>query len=107
MEKNKKKVLKWTGIPTSVGISSTKTLSKVANHIAKKEKTGVMYLNTNIDEKLKKFPIQDVWGVGKQLSKFYIKNGIDNAYQLKSASNNWIKKSTNVLDQEQLWNYEE
>ncbi len=93
----REKVLKWTGIPTSVGISSTKTLSKVANHIAKKEKTGVMYLNQNIDEKLKKFPIEDVWGVGKQLSKLYIKNGIDNAYKLKSASNTWVKKSTNVL----------
>ena len=93
----RKKVLKWTGIPTSVGISSTKTLSKIANHIAKKEKTGVMYLSQNIDEKLKKFPIGDVWGVGKQLSKLYIKNGIDNAYKLKSASNTWVKKSTNVL----------
>ena len=93
----RKKVLKWTGIPTSVGISSTKTLSKVANHIAKKEKTGVMYLNENIDEKLKEFPIRDVWGVGKQLSKLYIKNGIDNAYKLKSTSNTWVKKSTNVL----------
>ena len=93
----RKKVLKWTGIPTSVGISSTKTLSKVANHIAKKEKTGVMYLNQNIDEKLKKFPIGEVWGVGRQLSKFYIKNGIDSAYKLKSVSNTWVKKNTNVL----------
>ena len=91
------KVLKWTGIPTSVGISSTKTLSKVANHLAKKEKTGVMYLYKNIDEKLKNFPISDVWGVGKQLTKFYIKNGINNAYQLKSKPNTWVKKSTNVL----------
>ena len=93
----RKKVLKWTGIPTSVGISFTKTLSKVASHIAKKDKTGVTYLNKNIDENLKKFPIGDVWGIGKQLSKFYIKNGIENAYQLKQASNTWIKKSTNVL----------
>ena len=91
------KVLKWTGIPTSVGISSTKTLSKVANHIAKKEKTGVMYLYKNIDEKLKNFPISDVWGVGKQLTKFYIKNGINNAYQLKSKPNTRGKKSSNVL----------
>ena len=29
-------VLQWTGIPTSIGIAKTKTLSKVANHIAKK-----------------------------------------------------------------------
>ena len=56
-----------------------------------------MYLNKNIDERLKKFPIQDVWGVGRQLSKLYIKNGIENAYQLKSVSNTWVKKSTNVL----------
>ena len=96
-KKIREKVLKWTGIPTSVGISSTKTLSKVANHIAKKEKTGVMYLNKNIDERLKNFSIGDVWGVGRQLTKLYIKNGIHNAYQLKTASNTWIKKSTNVL----------
>ena len=91
------RVLKWTGIPTSVGIASTKTLSKVANHIAKKEKAGVIYLNTNIDAKLKKFPIEDVWGVGKQLSKFYHKNNISNAYDLKNVSNTWVKKGTNVL----------
>ena len=91
------RILKWTGIPTSVGIASTKTLSKVANHIAKKEKAGVIYLNTNIDEKLKKFPIEDVWGVGKQLSKFYHKNNISNAYDLKNVSNTWVKKGTNVL----------
>ena len=91
------RVLKWTGIPTSVGIANTKTLSKVANHIAKKEKAGVIYLNTNIDEKLKKFPIEDVWGVGKQLSKFYHKNNISNAYDLKNVSNTWVKKGTNVL----------
>ena len=63
------RVLKWTGIPTSVGISSTKTLSKVANHIAKKNKSGVVFLKDNIDNKLKDFDIADVWGVGRQLSK--------------------------------------
>ena len=93
----KSRVFKWTGIPTSVGIACTKTLSKVANHIAKKEKAGVIYLNENIDEKLKKFPIEDIWGVGKQLSKFYHKNNINNAYDLKNVSNTWVKKGTNVL----------
>ena len=92
------RVLKWTGIPTSVGIASTKTLSKVANHIAKKEKAGVIYLNTNIDEKLKKFPIEDVWGVGKQLSKFYHKNNISNAYDLKNVSNTWVLRGIPCID---------
>ena len=39
----RERVLKWTGIPTSVGISNTKTLSKVANHIAKKNKAGIIF----------------------------------------------------------------
>ncbi len=91
------RVLKWTGIPTSVGIATTKTLSNVDNHIAKKEKAGVVYLNKDIDERLKKFAIEDVWGVGRQLSKFYYKNNIKNAYDLKNVSNYWVKKGTNVL----------
>ena len=42
--KIRKTVLKWTGIPTSIGIATTKTLSKAANHIAKKERPGVVNL---------------------------------------------------------------
>ena len=95
--KIRERVLKWTGIPTSVGISCTKTLSKVANHVAKKNKTGVIFLKDNIDDVLKNFDISDIWGVGRQLSKLYTKNGINNAYKLKNISNSWVKKSTNVL----------
>ena len=92
-------VLQWTGIPTSIGIAKTKTLSKVANHIAKKKLSGVTNLIgiENIDPILEKVEINDVWGVGKQLTKFYHKNGIYNAKQLKNKSNTWIKKSSNVL----------
>ena len=95
----RERILKWTGIPTSVGIANTKTLSKVANHIAKKNKTGVIVLvkEKDIDEELKKFNISDIWGVGRQLSKLYIKNDIDTAYKLKNISNTWVKKNTNVL----------
>ena len=96
-KKIRERVLKWTGIPTSVGISCTKTLSKVANHVAKENKAGVIFLKENIDETLKNFEISNVWGVGRQLSKLYVKNGIDNAYKLKNISNTWVKKSTNVL----------
>jgi len=92
-------VLKWTGIPTSIGIAKTKTLSKVANHIAKKKQSGVVSLIgiENIDPILEKVEINDVWGVGKQLTKFYHKSRIYNAKQLKNVSNTWIKKSSNVL----------
>ena len=92
-------VLQWTGIPTSIGIAETKTLSKVANHIAKKQKSGVVSLVNikDLDPILEKVEVRDIWGVGKQLSKFYIKNRIYNAKQLKNASNTWIKKTKNVL----------
>ena len=92
-------VLQWTGIPTSIGIAKTKTLSKIANHIAKKEKSGVVSLIgiEDIDSILEKVKIEDVWGVGRQLTKFYIKNDIYNAKQLKNISNAWIKKSSSVL----------
>ena len=92
-------VLQWTGIPTSIGIAKTKTLSKVANHIAKKKQSGVTSLIgiENLDPILEKIEINDVWGVGRQLTKFYQKNGIYNAKQLKNKSNTWIKKCSNVL----------
>ena len=92
-------ILEWTGIPTSIGIATTKTLSKVANHIAKTNKSGVVSLVNakDLDPILEKIKINDIWGVGRQLSKFYIKNGIENAKQLKNVSNAWIRKSSNVL----------
>jgi len=97
--KIRKTVLKWTGIPTSIGIATTKTLSKAANHIAKKEKSGVFNLvdSKHVDEILSKIKINDVWGVGKQLTKFYLKNGINTAHDLKNMHSGWIKKNTNVF----------
>ena len=97
--KIRKTILKWTGIPTSIGIGSTKTLSKAANYIAKKEKSGVIDLvnSKKIDKFLSKIKINDVWGVGRQLTKFYVKNGINTAYDLKKIHNSWIKKNTNVF----------
>jgi len=98
-KKIRETVLQWTGIPTSIGIAKTKTLSKIANHIAKKKQSGVTSLIgiENIDPILEKIDINDVWGVGRQLTKFYNKNGIYNAKQLKNKSNSWIKKCSNVL----------
>ena len=95
----RKTVLKWTGIPTSIGIASTKTLSKAANYIAKKEKSGIIDLinSKKTDELLSNVKINNVWGVGRQLTKFYIKNGINTAFDLKKIHNGWIKKNTNVF----------
>ena len=97
--KIRKTILKWTGIPTSIGIAKTKTLSKAANYIAKKEKSGVIDLinSKQVDNLLSEIKINNVWGVGRQLTKFYIKNGINTAYDLKNMHNGWIKKNTSVF----------
>jgi len=97
--KIRKTILKWTGIPTSIGIATTKTLSKAANYIAKKEKSGVIDLvnSKQMDNLLSEIKINHIWGIGPQLTKFYIKNGINTAYDLKKTHNGWIKKNTNVF----------
>ena len=76
----RKVILQYTGIPVSIGIASTKTLTKVANHIAKDDESleGVCSLiqYKNLDQVLEDTNIADVWGVGRQLSKKLIANGI-------------------------------
>jgi len=67
-------VLKWTGIPVSVGIAPTKSLSKVANKIAKKftELTGGSYVIDNEEKRIKALKwlhVEDVRGIGRRYSK--------------------------------------
>ena len=55
----RKKVLQWTGIPLSIGLSSTKTLAKVAALIAKDKKEGVYRLDdSEIEKVLAKLPVR-------------------------------------------------
>ena len=73
------KVKKWTGIPVSVGLAPTKTLAKIANHVAKKHtKHGVFVLDNNrlIIKVLKRIPVGDVWGVGRRYAEFLSSKGI-------------------------------
>ena len=93
-------ILQHTGIPVSIGIASTKTLAKVANHKAKKDDSlnGVCSLvnYNNIDRILEITEVGDVWGVGRRLSKKLINHGIHNAKLLKNCSDSWIRKMMSV-----------
>jgi DNA polymerase V len=92
-------VRRWTRIPVSIGIASTKTLAKLANHIAKKNPThnGVFELrNEEVDIYLEKIPASEVWGIGRQQTEFLRENGIRTALQLKHAPDQWVKKNLNV-----------
>ncbi len=96
MQEIRKKIHQTTGIPVSIGIASTKTLAKIANHIAKKNKqyNGVFNLlaEKDIDRVLVRVPVDDVWGIGRQYSKFLIDNNIFTAYDLKKSNDEWIDK---------------
>ena len=93
----RRKIYKWTGIPVSIGISSTKTLAKVANKIAKKE-SGVFFISSHDSKEkiLKELPIGSVWGIGRKLEQRFLAMGILNAYQLSKMDNKNIRKITNI-----------
>ena len=95
--KLRRKIYKWTGIPVSIGISSTKTLAKVANKIAKKE-SGVFFISSHDSKEkiLKELPIGSVWGIGRKLEQRFLAMGILNAYQLSKMDNKNIRKITNI-----------
>jgi len=89
----KKKVKKWTGIDVSIGIAKTMTLAKLANREAKK-KDGVSFLDDKhqIEEMLKKTPLQDIWGIGTRLSLRLKKNGIYSGKDLILQDEIFLKK---------------
>ncbi|EOX3342111.1 translesion error-prone DNA polymerase V subunit UmuC [Vibrio cholerae] len=91
----------WIGITVCVGIAPTKTLAKLANHAAKKYPAtqGVVDL-TNPDRKrrlLDLVPVDDVWGVGKRLSKRLNALGITTALDLANASPRAIRDQFSVV----------
>ena len=95
----KKKVQMWTGIPVSIGIAKTKTLAKVANHIAKKyTKAGVFMFDDEdlIRRALNVFPVEDLWGIGKKHAKRLKEVGICTALQFRETDTGWIKRHLSI-----------
>jgi DNA polymerase V len=89
----------WTGIKVSVGVAPTKVLSKVANHLAKKNKIAtqcVVVLDTKekIAKALQDTPIGEVWGVGRQFAQKLIEmNAVYTAFDLTKKTEEWAHKN--------------
>jgi DNA polymerase V len=97
-----KYVGKSTGIPVCLGIAETKTLAKLANRYAKKNKLqtkGLYVLDSEekITALLKATEIGDVWGIGRRYSKFLMQKGIMTAYDFTKASAGWVRKEMSVV----------
>lgn len=93
----RERILAWTGILVSIGIASTKTLSKVANHYAKKG-SGVQFLHEkNRKELLEKLPIDEIWGIGYRLTDRLRRQKVYTAWQLQERPDAWLKKELSVV----------
>ena len=94
-------IKQWIGIPVSIGVSSTKTLSKIANNLAKKneEYQGVCILKTwfDISEGLKLTDIGSVWGIGRRLTNFLNKYNVNTAYDFIQLDRGWVRKNMGVV----------
>ena len=97
----RKTVKQWTGIPVSIGVAPTKTLAKVANHIAKRlpDNSGVCVLNKEetIEYCLKKLPVEKLWGVGRKYALFLRSWGINTAWDLRRMPEGWVKDNMTVV----------
>ena len=97
----KKTVKKWIGVPVSIGIAENKTLSKIANHLAKKDELGTQIVELlekkQIEIALKVLEVGDIWGIGSRISKFLQSNSIQTAYDLYSSDPRWVRQHLGVV----------
>ncbi|EPM7552859.1 Y-family DNA polymerase [Citrobacter freundii] len=91
-----------TGLAVGVGIAQTKTLAKLANHAAKKwqRQTGGVVDLSNLDRQRKlmaALPVDEVWGVGRRISKKLETMGIKTVMDLADTDIRFIRKHFNVV----------
>lgn len=90
------------GIHVGVGIARTKTLAKLANHYAKKNKAETFGIYSILQDMprvnlLKNNPIEEIWGIGRRLNERLNEQGIHTAYQLSIQNPETIKKQYNIV----------
>ncbi|MGM5468956.1 Y-family DNA polymerase [Flavobacteriaceae bacterium LMO-SS05] len=99
----RQRILKWTGIPTSVGIAPTKALSKVANKVARKfpKQTNGVYVIDSEEKRLKALKwlkIGDVWGIGRGLQKRLNEKQCKTAFDFIQLPDDWIKNHFSITE---------
>jgi DNA polymerase V len=102
----RKRVRQWTGIPVCVGIGSSKTLAKLANHSAKKVlvpemANGVVNFNqippVELSQLFGSIDVGEVWGVGRRNKERLNDIGIQTVRDLRDVSISRIRKEFNVV----------
>ncbi|PPD56794.1 MAG: DNA polymerase V subunit UmuC [Methylotenera sp.] len=104
----RKRILQWTGLPVCVGIGSTKTLAKLANHCAKKQMqfNGVCDFNalsnSELNSLLNNISVGEVWGVGRKLAPKLEAMGINSVLDLKQANADQLRRQFSVVMQKTI-----
>jgi len=102
------RILQWTGLPVCVGIGSTKTLAKLANHCAKKRPVfnGVCNFNQMaelaVDGLLSQTEVGEVWGIGRKLAPKLNAMGIYSVLDLKQADSERMREQFSVVMQKTI-----
>ena len=97
------RIKQWTGLPVCVGVGPTKTLSKLANHIAKKNAVfeGVCDLyslsRTERQRWMAQIEVGEVWGVGRRINQRLGAMGIQTVLELRNASPKEIRAQFGVV----------
>lgn len=91
-------VLKWVGIPVSIGVGPTKTLAKAAAKAAKRDPSlgGVLDIRGREEETLASLEVEDVWGVGRRHARMLASCGIRTALDLRDAPVDWVRSRMTV-----------
>ena len=107
----RERILQWIGIPTGIGIGSTKTLAKLANHIAKSadRKPGSYPAKharvcnlaglpaADLDAVLQATDVGEVWGIGRRIAKQLHDEGVTNVLQLVEIDLATIRRRWSVV----------
>jgi DNA polymerase V len=105
------RILQWVGIPCGIGIGPTKTLAKLANHIGKtaERKPGSYpahlaqvcdlsaLTKTELDAVMAATPVNEVWGVGRQITKQLNDAGITTALELRQLDPAMVRGRWSVI----------
>lgn len=84
-------VIQYVGIPVSIGISTSKTLAKVASKLAKKKDGSFVLMDRSENEQyLKNFEINDVWGIGWATTKKLYKIGVETPYDYINLDSKYV-----------------
>ncbi len=99
----RQRVLQWLGLPVCVGIGPSKTLAKLANHVAKKREQHQGVFDYSLlgqqeqDELLSGIEVGEVWGIGRRLSERLARMGIATVKDLRDADTKTVRRQFSVV----------